>query len=361
MTVALAVGAAGGVQANSEQAGEFLIGLEEFSTMDANNLEDNYDIEILQEFEHIHVLHAELTEEEYEALLDEENIAFVERDHTVTHYQQEVPWGIERISAPAVHANGHTGAGVDVAVLDTGIHEAHPDLEVVGGESFVNEDPLVDTNGHGTHVAGTIAALDNDEAVLGVSPDVNLHAVKVLAANGSGSLSGIIDGIDWSVDNDMDVINMSLGSPQGSEAMELAVDHAERSGVVVVAAAGNEGTGWGGGSTVGFPAAFDSVLAVGATDANDQRASFSSVGNELDVMAPGANIYSTYPTNSYDSLDGTSMAAPHVAGLAALLVAQNPTASPEEIKSTIVDTANSIGDPFEYGAGIIDPEAALGE
>jgi subtilisin len=246
-----------------------------------------------------------------------------------------------------------------VAVLDTGIDASHEDLRVVGGASFVSDEPdaLSDGNGHGTHVAGTIAALNNNVGVLGVSYDVDLYAVKVLSAGGSGTLSGIAQGIEWAIDNDMDVINMSLGGSTGSTTLKQASDNAYNSGIVVVAAAGNSGSFLGLINTIGYPARYDSVIAVGAVDANNNRASFSSVGSQLEVMAPGVSINSALPGNQYGELNGTSMASPHVAGAAALLLAQNPNLTNVQVRERL--RATNLGSAFNYGHGVINLEAAL--
>jgi subtilisin len=254
-----------------------------------------------------------------------------------------------------------TGSGVKIAVLDTGIDASHEDLNVAGGASFVADEPdaLTDGNGHGTHVAGTIAALNNNVGVVGVSYDVDLYAVKVLSAAGSGTLSGIAQGIEWAIDNDMDVINMSLGGSTGSSTLKQASDNAYNSGIVVVAAAGNSGSFFGLINTIGYPARYDSVIAVGAVDANNNRASFSSVGNQLEVMAPGVDINSTLPGNQYGALNGTSMASPHVAGAAALILAKYPNMTNVEVRQKLRDTATNLGSAFNYGHGVINVEEAL--
>ncbi|MFC0272503.1 S8 family peptidase [Metabacillus herbersteinensis] len=312
------------------------------------------------QFRHMNVVSASLPEAAVKALKNNPNVSFVEEDFQATAIGQTVPYGIPQIKADRVQSTGVKGAGVKVAVLDTGIDSSHQDLNVTGGASFIaNEpNPFADGNSHGTHVAGTVAALNNTVGVLGVAPDVSLFAVKVLDSAGSGSYSGIAQGIEWAIDNDMDVINMSLGGSSGSTALQQAVDNAYNSGVVVVAAAGNSGSK-GKRNTIGYPAKYASAIAVGAVDSNNNRASFSSVGSELEVMAPGVNILSTVPGNGYDSFNGTSMASPHVAGAAALILSKNPNLSNVQVRERLRNTATNLGDPFYYGAGLINVEAAV--
>lgn len=293
------------------------------------------------------------------ALTKNPNVSFVEEDQVAYKTTQSTPWGITHIKANQVHATGNTGSGVKVAILDTGIDANHQDLNVRGGASFVPSEPnaLVDGDGHGTHVAGTVAALNNTTGVLGVAYSADLYAVKVLDSSGSGTYSGIIQGIEWAVANNMDVINMSLGGSSGSTALKQACDNAYNSGVLVVAAAGNSGTK-GKQNTIGYPAKYASVMAVGAVDSNNARASFSSVGSELEVMAPGVNILSSVPGNNYASYNGTSMASPHVAGAAALIMAGNPGLTNVQVRQKLVNTAKPLGDAFYYGKGVIDVYAA---
>jgi subtilisin len=313
------------------------------------------------QFKYMDVLHITLPEKAAAALEKNPLVAYVEENVTMHTTAQTVPYGIPHIKADIAHAQNITGSGVKVAVLDTGIDASHEDLNVAGGASFVAEEPdgLTDGNGHGTHVAGTIAALNNNVGVLGVSYDVDLYAVKVLSAGGSGTLSGIAQGIEWAIDNNMDVINMSLGGSTGSTTLKQACDNAYNSGIVVVAAAGNSGSFFGLINTIGYPAKYNSVIAVGAVDSNNNRASFSSVGNELEVMAPGVAINSTLPGNQYGGLNGTSMASPHVAGAAALLLAQNPNLTNVQVRERLRDTADNLGSAFNYGHGVINLEAAL--
>jgi len=311
-----------------------------------------------KQFRIINAAKAKLDKEALEEVKNDPDVAYVEEDHVAHALAQTVPYGIPLIKADKVQAQGYKGANVKVAVLDTGIQASHPDLNVVGGASFVaGEAYNTDGNGHGTHVAGTVAALDNTTGVLGVAPSVSLYAVKVLNSSGNGSYSGIVSGIEWATTNGMDVINMSLGGPLGSTAMKQAVDNAYARGVVVVAAAGNSGSS-GNTNTIGYPAKYDSVIAVGAVDSNSNRASFSSVGAELEVMAPGAGVYSTYPTNTYATLNGTSMASPHVAGAAALILSKHPNLSASQVRNRLSSTATYLGSSFYYGKGLINVEAA---
>ncbi|MFC7319784.1 S8 family peptidase [Halobacillus campisalis] len=351
-------------QASAEKAAEQKVVVEEyligFKSKVNQNAVKGVGGKVIHEYEYMNVVHAKLPEQAVKALSNNPNVAYVEKDHVAQATSQTTPYGISHINADDVQAQGTTGNGVKVAVLDSGIDGAHEDLSVAGGESFVSGEPnpLVDGNGHGTHVAGTVAGVDNSLGVLGVAPSTDLYAVKVLSSEGSGSYSGIAQGIEWAISNDMDIINMSLGGSRGSATLEQAVNNADKQGVLVVAAAGNEGSK-GKKNTIGYPAKYDAAMAVGAVDDANNRASFSSVGEELEVMAPGADILSSVPGNDYERFNGTSMASPHVAGAAALVLADDNGLTNDEIRQTLNDTAVPLGDSFSYGNGVIDVQAAI--
>jgi len=280
---------------------------------------------------------------------------------------QVLPWGVNRIDAEKVW-NSTSADLIKVAVIDTGIELSHPDLSanIKGGINTIDITISPnDDNGHGTHVAGIIGALNNTIGVVGVGPKIDLYAVKVLNRNGSGFLSDVIEGIDWAVTNKIQVINMSLGTPSNIQSFHDAVIRAYNAGVVVVAAAGNDN-----GRPVNFPAAYPETIAVSATDSLDNVASFSSAGPEVDLAAPGVSIFSTYRGKTYRTLSGTSMASPHAAGAAALLMSVsskcdtdlNGVCSPLEVKNRLELTAEDFGavghDNF-YGAGIVNINRAL--
>jgi len=236
-----------------------------------------------------------------------------------TQPSEVLPWGVDRIDADLVQGTT-TGDPIKVAIVDTGIDVKHPDLKdnLKGGVSTIGYTTSYnDDNGHGTHVAGIVAALNNDIGVVGVAPEANLYAVKVLDRRGSGYLSDVIEGLDWAVANGMQVVNMSLGTSAYNKSFEDAVKKVNAAGITQVAAAGNSGPG---DNTVTYPAKFTEVIAVSATDKFDTIASWSSRGPEIDLAAPGVSIYSTYKGSTYKTLSGTSMAAPHVTGAAALVL-----------------------------------------
>jgi len=274
-----------------------------------------------------------------------------------------IEWNVDRIDAELVWSLS-TGAGVKVAVVDTGIDRDHPDLvaNIAGGVNFVrkgnslNPDRWDDDNGHGTHVAGIIAAVDNEIGVVGVAPGARLYAVKVLDASGSGWLSDVVAAVEWSVDNRMDVINMSLGASSGSPLLEGACQAAAEAGIVIVAAAGNDG------GPVLYPARYSSVIAVGATDSSDSVPWWSNRGPELEIVAPGVNVRSTWKGGGYRTLSGTSMAAPHVTGVCALMLALSPP--PADPRAQLQGTADDLYSPGRdeiSGFGLVDAdEAAAG-
>ncbi|MBI5883710.1 MAG: S8 family peptidase [Elusimicrobia bacterium] len=272
---------------------------------------------------------------------------------------QDTPWGITRVNAPAAWAVTK-GKGVKVAIVDTGVDFDHPDLKaaVAGGWSAVDkENPgnYKDDNGHGTHVAGTIGARDNGVGVVGVAPDAALYAVKVLDGNGSGNFSDVIAGMEWTVTNKMAVVNMSLGASRGNEALQAAVEAMAKAGVILIAAAGNSG------GAVSFPAAYPQTIAIAASDSQDKVAYFSSRGPEVDFIAPGVSVQSTFLGGGYKSMSGTSMAAPHAAGLAALAVAAKGLKDPEALRTVFKAAAEAIPGvpPEEQGTGVVDAAKAV--
>lgn len=268
----------------------------------------------------------------------------------------EIPWGIKRVKALAAW-DTTKGKGVKVAVIDTGIRSDHTDLngQVVGGYNAVDDSErdgaAEDDNGHGTHVAGTIAAKQDNKGVVGVAPEVKLYAVKVLDKDGSGSLSDVIRGMIWCANNNIQVANMSLGSSMPSEMLHRALRYAKARGVVVVAAAGNSG------EAVSYPGAYPESIAVSASDSEDKLADFSSRGPEVDFVAPGVDIVSTWHNGNTVSLSGTSMAAPHVTGLAALATAQGARGlnGPNGVMAALQKATKTIGlKAEEEGKGMID-------
>lgn len=281
---------------------------------------------------------------------------------------QTIPWGISQILAPDAWSIS-SGSGVKVAVVDTGVSRNHPDLknnlDLTGCVNFISSRKTCeDDNGHGTHVAGIIAAENNNLGVVGVAPKAKISSLKVLDRNGSGYLSDIIEALDWAIQNNIQVINMSLGTGSDVTSFHDAIGRVNAAGIVQVAAAGNSG------GAVIYPAAYPEVIAVSAIDKTNTIASWSSRGPEVDLAAPGVDIYSTYLSSTYKTLSGTSMASPHVAGAVALLLTQiskcdfdaNGICSPAEVEQRLEATAQDLGDPGRddlYGAGLVNARAAL--
>lgn len=244
----------------------------------------------------------------------------------------EIPYGVQQCQAPDIWETGEKGSGIVVAICDTGIDFNHPDLKpnIIGGRNFTPEgwghDKFDDGNGHGTHVAGTIAA---NGRIKGVAPEAKILALKVLDRHGSGSYYSIIEGIryatNWTGKNGekVRIINMSLGGSYNDKALEKAILEACSKGIVVVVASGNEGkdeTNFEESFEMGYPALYNECITVAACDENKKIAYFSNNHLEVDVTAAGVDVLSTYPKSGYARLSGTSMATPHVSGILALLI-----------------------------------------
>jgi subtilisin len=322
--------------------------------------------DVYRTFKIVPAVAARLSSQAAEALAKNPKVRYVELDHEVFAHGQTVPWGIDRVFGEESYSFGTwgitRGGGIAVAILDTGIDENHEDLpELLGGINTIDNTHWgSDGSGHGTHVAGTVAALDNNLGVVGVGPQIGLYAVKVLSDGGSGSVSSVAGGIDWAVEQGIPVLNMSLGSGSSSQTLKDACDAAYAKGHLLVASAGNNGNPGGRGDNVGYPGAYESVIAVAASTSNDSRASYSSTGPAVELIAPGSSILSTLPGDNYGTYSGTSMASPHVAGIAALVKAANPGLSNAEIRQILRDTAEDLGlSSNQQGYGLARADLAV--
>jgi minor extracellular protease Epr len=247
-----------------------------------------------------------------------------------------VTWNIRRVKAPEAWASTR-GKSIKVAIIDSGIAN-HPDLQIAGGINTINGGSYADDNGHGTHVAGIIAAAGKGGKVIGTAPEVNLYAVKALDQYGDGFVSDIIDGINWCITNRMHVINMSFGilDSNNSGTLHEAIKRAAKQGIVLVASAGNSGKS---SKQIDVPASFKETIAVAASTRANKVADFSSRGKRIGLTAPGDRILSTWLNGKYERLSGTSMASPHVAGGAALLMAAKPGLSASLVKRRLKSRA----------------------
>ncbi|WP_323173305.1 S8 family peptidase [Natrialba sp. PRR66] len=333
-------------------------------------------MEVHHEFKALDITTVEVTESDLDALGDHEDIRFVEEniersldlpdtdpDNQIQEdlkAEQWNPWGIERIGALAAHERGETGCGVHVAVIDSGIDPTHEDLHANIGEGVAFVETTIESNkkwaddfGHGTHVSGTIAALDNDIGVIGVSPSAKLHPVKVLDDQGTGTDADIAAGIEYAARHGYDIANLSVGEPETTQTQTEAVKFAYEEGLLLVAATGNDGQ-----PQVDYPADLDEVIGVGATTKDDSLAPFSNTGPEVNLVAPGSPVLSTIPGSEYGVMEGTSMATPHVSGSAALLAAHG--LSNVEIRELLTTSAEDIGlGPDAAGSGLVNASAAL--
>lgn len=289
---------------------------------------------------------------------------------------ETLPWGVDRINAEIVWGDSedatsvvlgnNAGQGVKVAILDTGIDIDHPDLIVAGGANVLGPfrtNEYDDDNGHGTHVAGIVAARDNEIGVVGVAPEVSLYAVKAFNRKGIGFVSDIVDGLNWIIENNIQVVNMSFGELGDNASLRDAIQRAYGAGIVMVAAAGNDGDAF-----IYYPARYPQTIAVSATDRYDQLASFSSYATDVNqaeqinlLAAPGKDINSTWKGGGYYVGSGTSMATPHVVGTAALVIASG-VSNVDEVMNILKGTAEDLGatgiDPY-FGYGLVDAEAAV--
>ncbi|WP_455281260.1 S8 family peptidase [[Eubacterium] cellulosolvens] len=307
-------------------------------------------------------------------------IEYIAQDLPIKTTQQITPWGIERIGTLPVQAEGKKGSGINIAILDTGIDTDHPDLLYVFGFDFsdllMDDADPEDFSGHGTHIAGIIAAQNNDIGVFGIATDVNLYILKVFTDDGEGRYSSAVEAIEWCMGtytdategNEIHIISMSWGSEVdlGDPGIEPWINQAYNQGIILVGSAGNDGNSTGTGDNIIYPARYENVIAVSATNEEDQRPTFSSTGPAIELTAPGVNIISTF-IDGYATLAGTSMSCAHVSGSIALLLNSDvPTEydantngkwDPAEVRNILHDTAEDIGQEGkdqQFGHGLIN-------
>ncbi len=285
-------------------------------------------------------------------------VAYLERDGTMRAFAQTLPWGIDKIDADASSTLAGNGSGaitnVNTYIIDTGVDAAHADLSVVGHVNFASG-PNKDCHGHGTHVAGTVAAEDNTSAVVGVAPGAPLTGVKVLGCGGTGTTSGVIKGVDWVTANAKKpaIANMSLGGG-ASQALDDAVVKSANSGVFYSIAAGNDGADACDSSPARAGAGTNNGIAtVAATDSSDKETSWSNYGPCVDIWAPGASILSTKKGGGTTTMSGTSMAAPHVGGGGALYLSSNTAESPATVEGALKSSVTTTANKSKDGATIV--------
>ncbi len=334
---------------------------------------------VTHQYNIIRAVAAELPEAAVLRLMDNPAVELIELDGEFQINAEDTPWGITKIRALENPANGGAidyagGAGVVVAVLDSGIDLDHPDLaaniytnqhdpidgidndgnglvdDYYGWNFNGNNNNPDDDNGHGSHCAGTVAAVGNNNVgVVGVAPSAKLLAIKVMNRRGSGSFSDIIAGIDYCVNmkaaghNIMVTSNSYGAGGNPGSAVQAAFDAANAAGIINLASAGNEGNSAGSGESVGWPANYGSVVAVASTTSTDGRSSFSSTGANVEIAAPGSSILSTWKKGGYNTISGTSMACPHAAGAAAILMAENSALAPGDVRALLAATAVDLG------------------
>ncbi len=308
------------------------------------------------------------------------DIEYITQDLPIKTTQQITSWGIERIGTLAVQVAGKNGRGINIAILDTGIDTNHPDLSYVFGFDFsdllMDDADPEDFSGHGTHIAGIIAAQNNDIGVFGIAPSANLYILKVFTDNGEGRYSSAVEAIEWCIGtyndtiegNEIHIISMSWGSEVnlGDPGIEPWINKAYNRGIILVGSAGNDGNSTGTGDNIIYPARYENVIAVSSTNEEDQRPTFSSTGPAVELTAPGVNIVSTF-IDGYATLAGTSMSCAHVSGSIALLLNSevppvydtntNEKWDPAEVRNILHDTADDLGQEGkdqQFGYGLVN-------
>ena len=325
---------------NKEERNEYLVSYKE--AFDKNKIKD-----IKKVYSKFDILKIDSNITDIENLIEDFNIEYMELDQGIESLGDNIPYNIEKTKAPSAW-NLTKGNNVKVAILDTGVSQ-HLDLAIAGGYSVITED-YNDNNGHGTAVSGVVSALLNNEGLAGIAPEADIYAVKIME-DSSGYLSDAIAGVEWAIENNMDIISMSFGMESYSQIFKEVIEEAYNNNILLIAATGNNGE-----NNILYPAAYSDVIAVGAINENNEKALFSNYGFELELVAPGVDINTTYLGEGYIVTSGTSFAAPHVAGVAALIKSYNQSLTNSQIRAKLRNDALDLGEQGKddyYGFGLV--------
>ena len=329
---------------------------------------DERGVATYEAYEELDIVVVEASSDDFNHLREQFPAAIVQKEKV---YAQSADREIA--SAPLVLAQRartlpYTGRGVKVAVIDSGVDTLHSELNIAGGYCAKgvycpSRIKYHDDNGHGTHVAGVIAAQLNGKGIVGLAPNVELYAVKAMNAYGLGTTSSLIDAVSWSIQNNIQVANLSINTPNSDIALQRVLERAYAKGMILIGSAGNNGLEPM--NQVTYPARYETVIAVGAVDPSLKKLPKSAIGEEVEVVAPGYQVLSTYPyewdfedgvRDGYTRMSGTSMAAPHVTAVFALYRERFPNMTNEQIRQYVQGTAKDIGAPGRdplYGYGLI--------
>lgn len=300
-----------------------------------------------------------LSESELAELRTNPDIINIEPDYSVslsgldTSSHEATTLSYEGLNGEQLYSMQANGQGIRVGIIDSGIDIHHPDILVSGGVSFL-DDTFNDTNGHGTEIAGIIAAQLNNLGIKGLAPNTEVYALKAFNASGTASHSNIIAAIDWAIENDINILNMSFGGKENGQALQSAIQAAWDAGILLVSASGNEGQ-----SIIEYPAGYPSVMAVGAVNNDLTQAAFSNHSDKLELVAFGSDIYTTTLNSSYRLVSGTSYAAAQVTASAAALWSYHPEWTAEMVRTALLNSSTSIGEQNKFGYGLVNPLGAV--
>ncbi|MBI3027437.1 S8 family serine peptidase [Candidatus Woesearchaeota archaeon] len=323
---------------------------EEFIIKFKDNVKNLPNIEKRKEIKNKTIMLAKGQVGDIRTLLARNDVDYIEYNDKINLNSDFIPDNVYKTNAPNVW-NNTNGSGIKIAIVDSGISQ-HDDLSIAGGVSFISEN-YSDNNGHGTAVSGIVSALLNNNGIVGISPSAEIYAVKIFE-NNEGNLYDAVEAIEWAIDNKMDIIIMSWGLNSYSKILEDSLYKAYQNGILLIASTGNDGE-----NKILYPAHYPQVIAVGAIDKNNNRASFSNYGNKLELVVPGVDINSTSLGNSYSVYSGTSMATPHIAGISALIKSYQPNLTNCYIREVLRKSAIDLGktgfdEDYGYGLGIIN-------
>ncbi|MFJ7825477.1 S8 family peptidase [Psychrobacillus sp. NPDC096623] len=338
-----------------------------------NKFMQEQDIQVNDYFGRFSTFEVTLNEDEIKAIKQFDSTAVLQKERNYNITSDKVIPSITTVKAAPSNTTPYTGKNVKIGILDSGIDTEHRDLKVAGGYCALSNQcatgiPYDDNHGHGTHVAGVIAAKANDTGTVGIAPNAQIYSIKVLNEFGKGTTGSIIRGIEWAIENDLDILNLSITSTTYDAVMENTLKVAYEKGMLLVGAAGNEALVQPKGNSVTYPAKFSSVIAVGAVTDELAKLPESSIGAELEIAAPGYAIFSTYPNewdfsdgkqDGYTHLSGTSMAAPHVTGVLALYRERFPSMTNVQLRALLTSLAKDLGTPgrdSSFGFGLVQYE-----